>query len=133
GDFSKAENHVEQIWEVSQHGVEVRCGATKEWNWSVKFILDGPFTYQIAFMDLTPEVGRILGEWGLKEDVSRCVRHYAEIQPVWYKAHASNRHLIGGSMGEWAGTLATDSYQYFLAHAWIAGTPPEELEHYIDV
>jgi hypothetical protein len=27
----------------------------------------------------------------------------------------------------------TDSHQLFMAHAWIAGTPPVKLERYIDV
>jgi hypothetical protein len=65
----------------------------------------------------------------LKDDVARCVKRYAEVQPIWYKSHSDSEHL---HIGELPHTLASDSYQYFVAHAWIAGTPPEELERYID-
>jgi hypothetical protein len=133
GDFSKAENHLEQVWEVNQHDVMMHSGASKISNdWYDGFVAppeNGNCNNQIVFADLTPEVGRILATWGLKEDAARYVEHYAEVQAVWYKSHSDSEHLASGEL---AYTLASDSYQYFVAHAWIAGTPPEQLEQYID-
>jgi len=131
GNFSKAENHFEQVWEVNQHEVTMRSGASKiDNNWYGGFMFDpNGLSNQYVFSDLTPEVGRILANWGLKESVARYVKHYAEVQGVWYKSNADNEHL---QCSERACTTASDSYQYFVAHAWIAGTAPEELEHYID-
>ena len=48
----------------------------------------------------------------------------------WYKAHAEN---IQFCTGEAADIMPNDSYQLFMAHAWVAGTPAATLERYIDV
>ena len=80
--------------------------------------------YQNTFLDLVPEVGHLLADHGLGADAAGYLRHYAVIQPVWYKAHAENLQYC---TGEAAGIMANDAYQLFMAHAWIAGTPPATL------
>jgi hypothetical protein len=134
GDFSKPEDHFEQVWEVNQHEVTMYSGVSLVANGylSEGFMVtpnNGSGNNQVVFADLTPEVGQILAEWGLKDDVARYVNHYAKLQPIWYKSYSDSEHLSGGELGL---ALPSDPYQYFIARAWIAGTPAEELERYLD-
>lgn len=133
GDFSVSENHFEQVWEVNQHEVVMLSGTSKEWTpgWFLHSeVLPYGIFYQPIFFDMTPEVGQILADWGLKDDAARYLKHYAEVQPIWYQSHADFTQI---DCGELPGTAPSDAYQHFMAHAWIAGTPPETLERYIDV
>jgi hypothetical protein len=134
GDFSKPENHFEQVWEVNQHEVQMRSGVSKEsTGYDTAFLLRTPLGaihHQIVFLELVPEIGRALSAWGLKAGTAGYLKHYAEVQPVWYQSHADFTHISGS---EDTCTVPSDAYQHFMAHAWIAGTPPETLERYIDV
>jgi hypothetical protein len=135
-DFSKPDNHYEQVSEVDQHEVTMTYGAsTTMTGWYFGF--NNPYGgsmiamgYQNTFLDLVPEVGRMMADMGLQEDVAGYLRHYARIQSVWYKAHAEN---IQFCTGEAAGIMPNDSYQLFMAHAWIARTPPATLRGYVDI
>ena len=71
-----------------------------------------------------------MADLGLAGDAKRFLKFFEEMQSKWFLRHTDVMH-IGGS--EQVYMHPTDSYQLFMAHAWIAGTPPEELEHYIDV
>jgi hypothetical protein len=133
-DFGQPECHVEQVSEVTQHEVTMTYGASPieaGWVWGFNnYINIGGARYQKTFLDLMPEVARIMADWGLREDAAMYLRHYAQLQAVWYKAHAENLQLC---MGEGPGILPDDADQLFMAHAWIAGTPPSTLRGFIDV
>jgi hypothetical protein len=134
-DFGKPECHVEQVSEVNQHEVTMTYGASSmQTGWYFGF--NNPYGgyglamgYQNTFLDLVPEVGRMLADWGLRDDAAMYLRHYAQLQAVWYKTHAENLQFC---TGEAAGIMPNDACQLFLAHAWIAGTSPAVLRGYID-
>ncbi len=135
-DFGQPENHVEQVSEVNQHEVTMTYGASPVmtgWYYGFNNPYGGSVQamgYQNTFFDVVPEVGRIMADWGLGEDAAQYLRHYAQIQAVWYKAHAENLQFC---TGEAACIRPNDAYQLFMAHAWIAGTSPSTLRGYIDI
>ena len=131
GDFSRPESHLEQVMTVSQHGVILPYGVNKEragymgrtFNYGFK-----PYNH-VTFMDMVPEVARLMVDLGLKNDVGRFLQRFEEVQANWYTS-LSDLAFIGG---EDPFMMPTCSHQLFMAHAWIAGTPPGRLARYIDV
>ena len=102
GDFSKPQNHFEQVWEVNQYEVTMFSGVSLVTNREEGFmasVINGSGNNQVVFADLTPEVGRILADWGEKNDVARYVDHYAKVQPIWYKTGSDSEHLSDGGIG----------------------------------
>jgi len=81
----------------------------------------------IAYLNLVPELGRFLREH-LKEQVSAYVRIVEESNPEWYTPYADCTLSY-----ETYSLHPADSYQAFLARAWVAGDPPEQLWRYADL
>ena len=127
-DYSKPENHVYQVLEVSQHSVDMRYGGHRT---TQAFLGDNKLrqlhSYP-AFWDLTPEVGRMLRDLGLDDDARRYLANFEQMHANWFLAYTDN--TPHGS--ELAQMVAPDSWAMFMAHAWIAGTPPEKLARWID-
>lgn len=118
-DFNKPESFVFQAQEIHQYGVLLsngaHCGKSRP-------------AEQYTFLHMVPEVALMLRKWGLGPDVKRFLDRYAFDHANWYNAKAD-----GAGDGEYRFMVLTDSYQLFMAHAWIAETAPAELERYIDV
>ncbi|MBI5723483.1 MAG: hypothetical protein HZA50_05955 [Planctomycetes bacterium] len=131
-DWSRPENHFEQVWEMSQHGVRLPLGLNKETGRNNPSEGVGraqaPF-FHPTFLDLVPETGNALADLGLTEDAKAYLRQWGELQTNWHVAYADNRP----SGTEGAQMLACDSHSLFLAHSRIAKTPPEQLERFIHV
>jgi len=131
GDFSKPENHLQQVLEVTQHGVIVTHGVSKEF---ARYMARGrgyayaPFCER-SLIYIVPELGRLLWDWGLSDDIGRLLKRFEEIHSNWYAA-LSDLNYVGS---EWAFMTPNCSHQLFMAHAWIAGTGPEALQRYIDI
>jgi len=120
-DLRNPDNYIYyQIFELHQHEVILGDGATVR--------KPSPGAYHLTFLDMTPETARLLGDWGLKEDVRRYLERYAQRQPNWYAAYTD---VVDGEEIGW--NYPSDPYQLFMAHAWIAGTAPETLEKWLDV
>ena len=127
-DYSKPENHAEQVLHVDQFCVTLPFGGAKAYgvfssSWGRQL------HYYPTFVDMAPEVGRLMADLGLVEDARRYLSHFEQMQGNWFMAFADNNPV--GT--EQALMTAYDSHSMFMAHAWIAGTPPEELERYIHV
>ncbi|GAP13451.1 hypothetical protein LARV_01205 [Longilinea arvoryzae] len=80
-----------------------------------------------AFRDMVPELGKFLKDWSW-EDADVVVRKVQDLWPQWYAAYAE------GTLG-WEHNLAhpVDSFQIFMAKAWIEDATPEELGRYADI
>ncbi len=80
-----------------------------------------------AFRDMVPELGKFLKDWSW-EDADVVVRKVQDLWPHWYAAFAE------GTLG-WEHNLAhpVDSFQIFMAKAWIEDATPEELGRYADI
>ncbi len=133
-DFSRPENHMQQVLCVNQHGVFMHANVSKElsqYNYSNS---RGEYcshtVYEVAFQDLSPEFARIMAHFELSADAQRLLDFFEEVHSTWFVRHADDLH-VGRS--EQVYTYPTDSHELFMAHAWLAGTPPERLERYIDV
>ncbi len=120
-DPGKPENHIEQVLELNQYGVVLGEGATST---TLDYIAS---TFHVTFRDMVPEVGRMLADWGLGEDVRRYLDRLAMVQPNWYAAYADA--FTGREIRL---MYPAESYQMFMAHAWIARTGPDVLQRYID-
>lgn len=83
--------------------------------------------YLAAFRDITPELGRYLKDWNFS-DVSVVLNKVKALYPHWYAAFAE------GTLG-WEHNLShpIDSFQIFMAHAWILDTPGTSLARYTDI
>ncbi len=80
-----------------------------------------------AYRGLVPELGRFLADHQ-KAKARVFVDRVAEHMPDWYLA------LCTANIGAEYNYLAPeDSYQCFLARAWIVGEPPESLARFLDV
>jgi len=81
----------------------------------------------LAYRGLTPELGRFLADH--QQAKARVfVDRVAEHMPDWYLA------LCTANLGAEYNYLAPeDSYQCFLARAWILGEPPATLARFLDV
>jgi hypothetical protein len=120
GDYSKPETYVFQLADLNQYGAVLSEGVIPQ---------DTTMgVYQFPFMDMVPEVARMLRDWGLADVVRRYVGYWQMQQPELYAAFAQ---ALRGEESRWA--YASDSDQLFMASAWIAGTPPEQLQHWLDV
>jgi len=118
-DYTKPENFVFQVQQISQYGVDLGTGASLSWGFG---------TQQHTFRDMVPEVGRMLNDWGAGPDVKRFLDFYALRFADWYRFRPPTAEGM-----EWRFSFPSDSYQLFMAHAWIAGTPAQTLERYIDI
>jgi len=83
--------------------------------------------YLAAFRDITPELGRYLKDWN-SQDVSIVLNKVKALYPHWFAAFAE------GTLG-WEHNLShpIDSFQIFMAHAWILDTPGNTLTRYTDI
>ena len=81
----------------------------------------------IAFLNLTPELGRFLQDH-LKTPAANYVRIVEESNPEWYTPYADCTLAF-----ETYSLHPADSYQTFLARAWITGDAPEKLWKYADL
>jgi len=128
GDFTRPENHVQQVLSIDQHCALIQRGATKELSGHT-YWYTYPF-YLVTFQDLTFEVARILADYGLQDDVRRVLKRFDEIQPVWHSKFANLVYTCGV---EGFAMYPSDSHQLFMGHAWIAGTEPGKLEEYLGI
>lgn len=81
----------------------------------------------IAFKDLTPELARFLRQYALAEN-SLYIKRVETFMPNWYAAFAE------GTLGQEHNlSYPIDSYQIFLAKAWIEGLDAQELSGYVDI
>lgn len=80
----------------------------------------------IAYLDLVPELGRFLQDH-LRNEVSQYIRVVEESNPEWYTPYADCTLSF-----ETYCLHPADSYQVFLARAWVAGDAPEKLWKYAD-
>ena len=81
----------------------------------------------IAYLNLVPELGRFL-HGHLKAEVGHYVRIVEESNPEWYTPYADCTLAF-----ETYSLHPADSYQVFLARAWVTGDPPETLWKYADL
>lgn len=81
----------------------------------------------IAYLNLVPELGRFLRDH-LKAEVGHYVRIVEESNPEWYTPYADCTLSF-----ETYSLHPADSYQVFLARAWVTGNPPEQLWWYADL
>jgi len=80
-----------------------------------------------AYRGIVPELGRFLADHQ-KAKARAFVDRVAEHMPDWYLA------LCTANIGAEYNYLAPeDSYQCFLARAWVLGEPPEALARFLDV
>jgi hypothetical protein len=83
--------------------------------------------YLIAFKDLTPHLARFLRQYALEES-SLYIQRVETFLPHWYMAFAE------GTLGQEHNlSYPIDSYQTFLAKAWIEGASAQELSAYTDI
>ncbi len=118
-DFTNPDNYILQVRQLSQYGVSLGTGANRA---------EGFGGQQTAFWDMVPETGRLLKDWGLGPDIKRYLDFYNKRQPDWYR----NRPAIAEGL-EWRFAYPSDSYQLFMANAWIAGTASDQLARYVSV
>lgn len=80
-----------------------------------------------AFRDMVPELGKFLKDWSW-EDADVVVRKVEDLWPHWYAAFAE------GTLG-WEHNLThpVDSFQVFMAEAWIEDAAPQNLGRYADI
>lgn len=118
-DFTKSENYQLQVRQISQYAVNLGTGAS----WRLGF-----GGQQQIFRDMVPETARMLRDWGLGPDIQRFLDFYGKKFSDWYryKAPVAEGH-------EWRLAYPSDSYQLFMAHAWIAKTPADQLARYVDI
>lgn len=84
--------------------------------------------HHMSFLDMAPEIGRIIADWGAIDETEQFLLFYEKRQPVWYMAEADI------SYGEECALVPpSDSHQLFIASARVAQRPPEKLESFIDV
>jgi len=81
----------------------------------------------IAYLHMVPELGRFLQDH-LKAEVGHYVRILEESNPEWYTPYADCTLSF-----ETYSLHPADSYQAFLARAWVTGDPPERLWRYADL
>lgn len=81
----------------------------------------------IAYLNMVPELGRFLRDH-LKTEVGHYVRIVEESNPEWYTPYADCTLSF-----ETYSLHPADSYQIFLARAWVTGDPPEKLWKYADL
>jgi hypothetical protein len=133
GDFTKPENHVQQIVCINQHGPIAHASNSRESGAYQATTRRGAYgglpCYEIAFIDMAPEFARLLGGLGFAEDAARFLTFFEKVQPTWFAAFTDCLHRSGSEL---AYMFPHDAHQLFMAHAWLAGTPPEKLERYID-
>jgi len=134
GDFSKPENHIQQLVCINQHGVIMHSTNSRELSQYQRATRRGGTygclpSHEIVFLDMTPEFARLLGELGFDDDARRFLDFFEKVQPTWYAAYTDCLHRMGSEL---AYMFPQDSHQLFMGHAWLAGTPPEKLERYID-
>lgn len=121
GDLSRPENYIHvNVAQIDQQRVRICDG--------VRPVDTDTGGFHLTFMEMVPEVGRMLRDWGLADDVKRYLDFWSMRHPNWFNAYADARRGH-----EVRYTYASDSHQLFMAHAWIAGTAPQALERYIDV
>jgi hypothetical protein len=83
--------------------------------------------YYLPFRDLTPELGRFLGEHLKPESAAFCQR-VVENQPHWYAAYSEA--ILGAEYGFMS---PCNAYSLFAAHAWVLSAPPGDLYRCADV
>lgn len=81
----------------------------------------------IAYLNMVPELGRFLRDH-LKEEVSHYVQVVEESNPEWYTPYADCTLSY-----ETYSLHPADSYQTFLARAWVTGDSPDQLWRYADL
>lgn len=118
-DFRKPENLVYQPLEINQYGVVLTAGASLSMGFGA---------FHVTFLDMVPEVGKLLREWGGRESVRRYLERIDARHADWYRAEAAE---IDGT--EWQPAHMADAHQLFMAHAWIAKTTPDRLARLADV
>lgn len=79
------------------------------------------------YLGMTPELGLLLREFAAPEVRAYCAKTEESV-PEWYTVMAGNQWV-----SEQGVMYPEDSYQLFLARAWIAGDPPERLFKYADL
>ena len=132
GDLSKPENHLQQPLCINQHGIIIHATVSRElsqYQYTRRGNYGGLPSHEIVFLDMTPEFGKLLAEFGFDDDARRFLEFFEKVQPTWHAAYTDCMHRSGSEL---AYMFPTDAHQLFVAHAWIAGTPPEKLERYID-
>jgi len=80
----------------------------------------------VAYLNMIPELGRFLQDH-LKAEVGDYVRIVEESNPEWYTPYADCTLSF-----ETYSLHPADSYQVFLARAWVTGDPPQKLWKYAD-
>jgi hypothetical protein len=83
--------------------------------------------YLVAFRDMVPEVGRLLADFA-KADVDIYPTKLEATLPHWYKAFSDA--ILGNEHGV---AYPVDSYQIFMAKAWIDNNSPQTLSRYVDI
>ena len=115
-DWTGAQDDARQFVTLNQFGITL--------NESVSDLGGG---YLIAFKDLTPQLAHFLRQYALEES-SLYIRRVETFLPHWYAAFAE------GTLGQEHNlSYPVDSYQIFLAKAWIEGASAQELSRYIDI
>jgi hypothetical protein len=115
-DWTGPEDDARQFLTLNQFGIAL--------NESVSDLGGG---HLIAFKDLTPELARFLRQYALAES-SLYITRVETFMPNWYAAFAE------GTFGQEHNlNYPIDSYQIFLAKAWIEGADAQELSRYADI
>jgi hypothetical protein len=133
-DFSLPENHMQQPMSIDQHGVQLLNAVSREPSQyqasNTRGLSYGTKpAHELRFLEMAPAFAGLLKGLGLRDDAKRHLDFFESFHSTWYYALADNLHIRGAEL---AYMYPTDAHQMFLAHAWIAGTPPEKLEKYID-
>jgi hypothetical protein len=81
----------------------------------------------LAYMDLTPEVGRFIRDYLLPE-AENWMAAVEENSPVWYRAQVESYFGTENPI-----SLPHNAVQVFNVKAWVLQAPPEELATYVDV
>jgi hypothetical protein len=81
----------------------------------------------VAFRDMTPELGRLLGDFAWA-DTQVYVDKVEALVPHWYGAFGEG--ILGGEHNL---SHPVDSFQVFMAKSLIEGTTGQELADYVDI
>ena len=124
-DWASADDDARQVTFLTQYGVFLYDHSGTQGGNSDSCC--GFFPYLTAYRDLTPELARLLVDHA-KTDAEIYARKVKALYPHWYAAFAE------GTLGhEHNLNHPVDSYQTFLAEAWITGAPARDLALHADI
>ena len=124
-DWASANDDARQVTFLNQYGVYLFDHAGTKGGDANECCPVNP--YLIAFRDLTPELARLLGDHA-KSDAEIYIRKTKALFPHWYAAFAEGTLAYEHNMNH-----PVDSYQTFLAEAWISNATASDLATHADI